>query len=138
MHISHTSYATYYRLQLPSLLSDYDKCIYLDVDTCVCVDLTDLYQTNMSDYYIAGVIAAGYLYPEENVQKKTAELEIDNLEAYINAGVLLMNLRKMRNDHMDDVFQKLMARKYTSQDQDILNKACYGHIKILHQILNYL
>ena len=32
---------------------------------------------------------------------------------------------------MEEQFEKLMERDYSSQDQDILNVACYGKIKIL-------
>ena len=131
IYIRHTSYATYYRLQLPSLLPDTEKCLYLDVDICVNGDLTELFQTNIEEFYLAGVIAAGYLRPEERAQRALAELEIDSLHTYVNAGVLLMNLEKMRNEGLESVFEELLEKRYTSQDQDILNKACYGKILVL-------
>lgn len=131
MQIKHISYATFYRLQLPELLKEVEKCIYLDVDVVVKKDLKEFFDTELGDNYIAGVKAAGYYYPEE---KKTATinlLEIDKLDQYINAGVLLINLKKMREDKLAETFEKLLEKNFPSQDQDILNAACYGHIKVL-------
>ena len=59
MHIKHITQATYYRLKLPGLLLDIDKCLYLDVDIVVQNDLTELYEQDMEEYYIAGGKAAG-------------------------------------------------------------------------------
>ena len=131
MHIKHITQATYYRLKLPGLLPDIDKCLYLDVDIVVQNDLTELYEQDMEEYYIAGVKAAGYYYPPEKKQRNMDRLEMPVFDQYINAGVLLMNLKKLREDHMEEQFEKLMERDYSSQDQDILNVACYGKIKIL-------
>ncbi|MCU6760828.1 General stress protein A [uncultured Roseburia sp.] len=129
--ISHITAATYYRLRLPGLLPDVKKCLYLDVDTIVKNDLSILYRTSVDDKYLAGVIAPGYLETEEKITSKKEELGITSLDTYINAGVLLMNLAKMRNDHLELVFEKLLKKKFSSQDQDILNAGCYGKIRVL-------
>ena len=65
MQIKHISYATFYRLQLPELLKEVEKCIYLDVDVVVKKDLKEFFDIELGDNYIAGVKAAGYYYPEE-------------------------------------------------------------------------
>ena len=131
MQIKHISYATFYRLQLPELLKEIDKCIYLDVDTVVKKDLKELFDIEMKDEYMAGVKAAGYYYPEEKKIKNMHLLGIAEFDQYVNAGVLLLNLKKMREDNLSDIFCKLLKKDFPSQDQDILNVACYGHIKIL-------
>ena len=43
MQIKHISYATFYRLQLPELLKEVEKCIYLDVDVVVKKDLKEFF-----------------------------------------------------------------------------------------------
>ena len=131
MQIKHISYATFYRLQLPELLKEVEKCIYLDVDVVVKKDLKEFFDTELGDNYIAGVKAAGYYYPEEKKTATISLLEIDKLDQYINAGVLLINLKKMREDKLTETFEKLLEKNFPSQDQDILNAACYGHIKVL-------
>lgn len=131
MQIKHISYATFYRLQLPELLKEVEKCIYLDVDVVVKKDLKEFFDIELGDNYIAGVKAAGYYYPEEKKTATISLLEIDKLDQYINAGVLLINLKKMREDKLTETFEKLLEKNFPSQDQDILNAACYGHIKVL-------
>jgi len=131
LSIEHITKATYYRLKLPSLLPNVGKCIYLDVDIVVKDDLSALYRTCLDDKYIAGVRALGYLQSDKKIKSKSEELEIDSLEQYVNAGVLLMNLAKMRRENLEETFDDLLKRNFASQDQDILNVACYGKIRLL-------
>ncbi len=138
VHVRHLSYAAYYRLRLASLLREQEKCIYLDVDICVCRDLTPLYETELGDDYIAGVKAAGYYYPESKVRKQLDMLQIEAFDRYINSGVMLMNLKKIREDGLEQKFEQLVENKFTSEDQDVLNCACYPHIKILEPKYNLM
>lgn len=128
--IEHITTATYYRLELPKILPNVNKCIYLDVDLIVKEDLSALFRTSVDDRYIAGVYAAGYYHSEENIKEREEELKIP-FDCYINAGVLLINLAKMRKDNLTKKFSELLQRNFSSQDQDILNVACYGKIRIL-------
>ena len=47
-----------------------------------------------------------------------------------------MNLKNMRKDSLMDVFNELIQKDFPSMDQDILNSACYGKIRILHPKYN--
>lgn len=49
------SFGAYGRLFLPNLLKDCDKVLYLDCDTLTVADLCDLWNSDMTGYYIAGV-----------------------------------------------------------------------------------
>lgn len=131
IHVNHLTYACFYRLQLPELLKDVDKCIYLDVDTIVKKDLSLLFDIDLEDNYIAGVKAAGYYYPEDKKEKNREMLGIKEFNQYINSGVLSINLKKMRKDNLLEYFNELLKKDFPSHDQDILNVACYDHIKIL-------
>ena len=131
IHVNHLTYACFYRLQLPELLSKIDKCIYLDVDTIVKKDLSVLFDIDLEDNYIAGVKAAGYYYPEEKREKNRKMLGMEKFNQYVNSGVLSINLKKMREDNLLEVFNELLKKDFPNHDQDILNVACYGHIKIL-------
>lgn len=134
LSISHITTPTYYRLSLPSIMNDLDKCIYLDVDIIVKQNLADLFNVNIEQYYIAGVRAPDYLYP--NIDYTLNELNIPNLDKYVNAGVLLINLQKMRKDNLEQQFNELLPLNYSSQDQHIINKACYPNIYIIPPIFN--
>lgn len=129
LHIPHINAATYYRLALPDVLLS-DKCIYLDSDTIVRCDLDELYRINIENYYIAGVLAVGY-YTNPEKGRYCNLARIPDLEQYVNAGVLIMNLDRMRKDKLVNKFKKLTALRFPSQDQDIINKVCYGKILLL-------
>lgn len=57
---SYITRATYYRLLLPSVLSGYDKVLYLDGDITVRKDLWDMYSTDLGDNYIGAVKDIGH------------------------------------------------------------------------------
>ena len=131
MRIGHITSVTYFRLQLPSLLAHAGKCIYLDCDVLVCQDLSELFCTDISEQYIAGVRAPRHYRTEKVIQETLSRLEIPAIDQYINAGVMLMNLDRMRRDGIENRFHQLIKNNYSSQDEDIINKACYGMIQIL-------
>ena len=129
------SVATYFRLLLPDILKNKSKCLYLDGDTIVRHDLYDMFNTDLSDFYIAGV-HDGYLDEKKSPNYYREILGLEDVNSYVCAGVLLMNLEKMRNDNIcniskDLVLQNDKDKKFSCLDQDILNKVCYGHIKLL-------
>jgi lipopolysaccharide biosynthesis glycosyltransferase len=112
----HTSYTPYTLLRLfmdkiPSLPS---KLLYLDADTVVMKDLGNLYAVDLQDNYFAGVLDAygRYLISPH----------------YCNAGVLLFNLDKARNDAIFSKCLTLLSKKhYFFPDQTVFNKVCRHH-----------
>lgn len=128
---SHISSITFSRLLIADIFKDLDKAIYLDDDVIVCEDLAIFYRYSLDSNYIGGIKAPGYYYPLEWRDEKLNELQIPAMDQYINAGVLLMNLKQIRNDNLIDKFIELSRNNYRSEDQDILNVACYGRIKTL-------
>ena len=138
MKLKHITKATYFRLKLPELLPGINKCLYLDTDVIVCEDIGGLFDLELDGFYLAGVKAAGFYYPEDKCRFLQQSLGIDRIDQYINAGVLLMNLQLMRKDDLALEFERLVAKNFKNQDQDILNAACYGKIKILEPRYNLM
>lgn len=132
---AHITTTTFYRLLIPSLLPQYSKCIYLDTDIAVNADLTDLYQTDLEGFYIAGVRDVWYMYCEERVTYETQRLNLPSVDNYINAGMLVMNLDEIRKHNLQKEFVELSTK---FNDQDVLNICCYGSIKILPLTFNVL
>jgi len=131
-HIEHISMATYFRLLLPNLLDNYDRCLYLDGDICILEDISDLLYTHLSAHeYVAGVKAYGIITSRLIGTKRLKILKIDNLNHYINAGVLIMNLKALRQSGVANTWLSLAQNDYPLQDQDVINIACFDHIKIL-------
>lgn len=138
---SHITTPTYYRLCLPSLLPNIDKVLYLDGDIVVTRDLWRLYNTDLKDNYIAGVKAFGQQTWALNKSLNYAKrLGVKDLTQCINAGVLVMNLKQMRKDNLEDKFNDyvptLKKRGLTLNDQDVLNAVCYNKIEFLSPIYN--
>ena len=131
--------AAYYRLQLPDILQGLDKVLYLDGDTIVMKDLLSLYNLNLDNYYAAGVKDYWSVTKDPDYYKI---IGIESMDQYINSGVLLMNLDKMRNDNLKKEFSAYIKKNHCSKkrigkyhDQDVINYTCYG--KILHIPLKY-
>ncbi len=133
--IPHITEQTYYRLSAAEILPDkYDKCIYLDIDTVVISDLTDLYNVDLEDNYVAGVKAPGYhydIFPEAWNKNYSGKIGIPSINQYINAGVIVLNLQKIRKDNLTPVLYDEALKSYPTQDQDVINKVFYNKIKHL-------
>lgn len=125
--ISHISTPTYYRLKLASLLPDVDKAIYLDSDIIVRDDLQALFNSELGDKCIAGVRAAGYITNESN-RSYYRELGVEDLSGYINAGMTIWNLRRIRELKKEPELIALVEKGLKSMDQDAINIAFYKEI----------
>ncbi|WP_406031631.1 glycosyltransferase family 8 protein [Nocardioides sp. NBC_00163] len=122
---SHLTVPTYFRLELPDLFPDLDTIIYLDSDIVVESDLGELYGHDVEDAYVAAVPAATYHLRGDEVAQK---MGLPSFRRYINAGVMLMNLRRMREDGLVERFMELSTQEFDSDDQDIINIVCYDGI----------
>lgn len=114
----HVSTAALYKFNIANLFPEYSKIIYLDGDILVKKDLSELYNTDITNVYAA--VIKDYkpmLYNPPQVKK----LHIDH-SAYFNSGVMLLNLEKLR---ADDLFHKLLQYRLNGinyfMDQDALN-----------------
>ena len=129
----HFGLATWYRLFIQSLFPEYDKILYLDCDIVVLGDISELYNTDLEDNYIAGVIENWILHsPIFSYYTKNA-VGID-AKRYINAGIMVMDLNKFRENNIEEKFVELI-NKYNfnviDPDQSYINYLCNGHIKYL-------
>ena len=117
-NIGHLSLASYLRLLIPDVIQE-SKVIYLDCDVIVQSDLSDLFKIELGNNAIGGV-------HDEYAERDTAIPRIKN-DQYINSGVLILQLDKLRNDQF---FEKCCAiyskfeNKINWADQCIINK--YG------------
>lgn len=120
----------FYRLFLPELLNE-DKCLYLDVDIAINGDLTDLFTTDLGDSYIMGVTDRLWLNDDFYDQMKKYEIPFGY---YVCAGVLMMNLKKLREDGMTKKMKEFGESKlYKFLDQDIINFCCHGNVGLLNK-----
>lgn len=83
-----------FRCSLPELLPDLNRIIYLDADLFVNRDIKELWDVDVREYCLAGVVDEGvavHNYPR--ILNKYPEIK---KESYFNSGVLYMNLKKLR------------------------------------------
>ncbi len=126
---AHITMPTYYRLMAAKLLPNHNKCIYLDSDIIVNDDLTDFYNINIDDFCVAGVKAPAYHFHADGNQKYCKKVGLESINQYINAGVLLLNLKAIREKNLTEEFIRMSRMDLPSQDQDVINKVCYNDIK---------
>lgn len=124
--------ATYYRFFIPEMFPQYDRGIYLDCDVIITQDLAKMYNCRLKDNLVAAVNDEIISDIEVFAQYSEAVLGIDR-KKYFNAGILVMNLAKMREEHIEEKFEELLSKKTyrVAQDQDYLNVLCQGKVKYL-------
>jgi lipopolysaccharide biosynthesis glycosyltransferase len=138
----HFSRATFYRLTLDRILTDRKKVLYIDCDTIVLGDLRELWDVDIGDKPIAAVhdyimesfchsktLSADFTgsLPARTYLERYLGLSADVCDKYFQAGVLIMNLQKIRALGVGEAMvEALQTRKYWFLDQDVLNKYFCG------------
>lgn len=123
----------YNRLFLTDIVPEHiDRVLYLDSDTVIEDSLDDFWNIDFEDCYMAGVddcLSSKY--------RKLVGLSEDGV--YCNSGVLLINLKKWREDNIEEQFISLMREHngyFVFNEQSILNSVFEGKIKIMPQQYN--
>lgn len=117
----------WYRLLIPELLSDLEKVLVLDADLLVLQSLAPLFATDVTDHLLA---AAGQRPPDH-----VGRLGLDLRGRYLNTGVMVMNLTRMRDE---DVGARAIALGHDRMadlifpEQDTLNIVAAGRWRELH------
>lgn len=116
---NHITITMYYRYMIASVCPDIDKIIYLDCDVVVEDSLAELFNTNIDDYWIGAVEDVGYTFHRQFDERMYKFF-------YVNSGVLLINLKKWREDNIEKLLFDTtieMHDKILQGDQDIINLA---------------
>ena len=145
----HITEMTYCRLALVDILEFYDKVVYLDCDVIINHDIAELYNYDIENKLIAAAIdtvMAGLdntpnkdKYRAEQLKYNINILGVKNVFEYFNAGIILLNLFELRKEYTAEKLLSLAASKnWKWFDQDVLNKICYGRVKIIDQSWNFM
>ena len=118
--------SAYYRVELPSLLPEVDKIIYLDTDTINFKDLSEIYNINFRDkMYFCGIL---------DFFKTVQEINKFGIypNKYMNSGIMLMNLKEIRKDGIEKKIRDFIHGHFLSNaDQTAINAVCHNNIQIL-------
>ena len=87
-----------------------DRILQLDADTIICDSLEELWNTDLEGKWFGAVNEDLGRYRPYG-------------DKYINAGVMLLNLKQIREDHIDDVLIDMVNnRHYLYVEQDAWNQ----------------
>ena len=112
------TYMVLLRAAFTKIFPDLDRILTIDVDTLVRDNISNLWDLDLTDYYLAAV-------PEYKLSKELGY-------PYINMGVAMLNLDKMRKDKMDDkLIAYLNKYFYLNNEQDCINELCRDKILVL-------
>ena len=124
-HVSKTSLLKYY---IANVLPNVDKALYIDSDTLILQDLTNLYNTDIENKYLAAVKDPSWFFENYHVK----ELGLEYRGFYFNSGVMLMNLKKIRDDNFIQALEEYTNNNYrTYMDQDALNVLVKNDVVLL-------
>ena len=130
---------TYYRLFLPDLFPLFNKGLYLDSDIVVRDDIAKLYFTDLGDNLVGAVPDASVQLYDEFINYVHKVIEMNHTK-YFNAGVLLMNFKKLREFGLEKRVVNLLKRVTfkVAQDQDLLNYLCKDKTLLLDKKWNVM
>ena len=122
------TYMGYYKIVIPRLLpQEVDKILFLDADMIVQTSLAPLYETGIEGKY-AAVVA----------ERKSRSV-VSHDKPYFNAGMILMNVKKYREDHVEEQIKELAQERikdFPYLEQDLFNEIFQGNVVYVHPIWN--
>lgn len=125
----------YFRLFIPEMFPEYDKGIYIDSDVVVPGDISKLYNINLGEKNVGACQDKSVVEVPELASYMEQAVGVDKYQ-YVNSGVLLMNLKKMREAQFSKKFLDLLNKYHfdsIAPDQDYLNAMCNGKILYLDE-----
>lgn len=117
-HINHMTFARYF---IPRFVSE-DKVLYLDSDLVVTKDLTELFELDLGDNYVA------------------AARSCFDVGVGFNAGVLVINNVLWKRENIADALIETTNREHHNVkegDQSIMNMVFQGRFLLLHDTYNF-
>lgn len=123
-----------FKFDLPNIFPETDKLLYLDSDVLIQKDLSALYGIELGETYAGVVSDAITLWGRPHREALRMQWN-----TYFNSGMMLMNLKKMREDMIPEKLldYRINGRNYF-MDQDALNVVFAGNIRLVPPEYNLL
>ena len=119
------SITIHYKLLLPLILPNLERIIFFDCDTLIFKDLSEMFFLPFNDAYVLG-----FPFHTPNVLYRFGIRS----NKYINAGVLLFNIKKIREDGKDLElinFTMQKVNKFVFLEQDTMNYVYFNKTGLL-------
>ena len=116
-YINVCTYMVLVRAAYTKIFPHLDRILSIDMDTIVNENISELWDLDLTDYYLAAV----------------EEKQLSLIEgSYFNMGVAMLNLKKIREDKKDDeMIKALNTYFYRYKEQDCFNEFFRGKTLIL-------
>lgn len=136
---------TYGRLMAADMFPRCDRLVYLDVDVLLNGDVAELYEADLQGAPIGAVRDCAVLQSMGNGRlpehlEYISGMGVTSPHLYCNTGVMVMDLRKMREQETEDRLLRLLEshpESFPYADQDIINIVFHGRIAPLPIHWNY-
>lgn len=139
----HFTSATYYRLLVPDIFSEYQKVIYVDSDVIVNHDISELYAIDLTgwlmgaarDTHVIGRLNRKDIKPTDYSLIEEIEYFIDQVGvedglSYFQCGVSIYNILEFHKAFESGwLLKEVSTRKLKWMDQDFMNIIAKGRIK---------
>lgn len=90
---NHFTKANYYRLLIPKIVNDH-KTLYLDADLIVNGSIKELYEIDISDFFVGAV--------EDPNFDGHADLGMKHKSDYFNSGVMIVNVDRWKRENLTE------------------------------------
>ena len=134
------SKSTYFRLFIPDLYPELDKALYLDSDITLKNDVAKLYNIDLEGNLVGAIPDSAVSNVKEFQEYVEKRIGVSRFDQYFNAGILLMDLKQLREINFEEKFISLLSTITfdVAQDQDYLNTICKNHVKIIDSSWNVM
>lgn len=115
----------WYKILLPELLPELSRALYLDADMLILESLEPLWATDLAGHAFAAVINPLYPFMPDRAVRS---LGLESAREYLNSGVLLMDLGRMRAGNLAERIRAYAAVHPDNPwpEQDALSVICRG------------
>lgn len=129
----------YLKVQLPDLLPNVNKVIFLDSDNLIRKSLRPVWETDVQDKYAAVVhdLNAHVAY-EKAVKAGGNKSKYEHIKKFFSTSLLVLNLKELRDKKIPEKFRQETVSKshYLPDDTGILNVLFHEHVTYLSDEAN--
>lgn len=143
---SNHNLVAFYFIFIPEFFAKYEKVLYLDADLVILSDVAELYKQDLHDNVLGGILDFQIISAAKsnaicrNTRLDTYFSDILKLDytKYVNMGVFLVNVTKMKNmNFLDKALNLIKTTPIFYADQDVYNTICNDSVEILSPKWNY-
>lgn len=140
-HIKTSAYSRFYILKY---LTAYQKVVYLDCDLVCNRDISKLYETDVSNVYLAAVrdsANGGWINIVDNDTREYIRdvIRLEKIDDYFNSGVLVLNVEMLsKATSSERLIELAKSTPWRWEDQDVLNYFASGKVKYIDPSWNFM